>query len=148
MHLFVYGTLMCEEIMRRVTGTTWRSCEAILEGYKRRTIKGEVYPGIVSDPHCSTRGRLYFDVPETAIQQLDRFEGQMYKRCSVEVHVANTGERVSAQTYVLSESYRNRLGPDPWSFEAFLKNGKKRFLAEYPGFACHYGFNNHGGHKG
>jgi len=46
-NLFAYGTLMCQEIMLAVTSFLFRGARGLLRDYRRGTIRGEVYPGIV-----------------------------------------------------------------------------------------------------
>jgi len=46
-HLFAYGTLMCEDIMQEVSGCLPEHQRAVLKGYVRRRVKGQVYPGLL-----------------------------------------------------------------------------------------------------
>ncbi|MCX7590238.1 MAG: gamma-glutamylcyclotransferase [Kiritimatiellae bacterium] len=136
MNLFTYGSLMCEEIMLCVTGVSCRSQEALLHDHIRRAIRGETYPAIIPYPGGCVRGRLYWEVPPKAFARLDRFEGEMYERREVVVEplpLLNCPP-TRAQVYVLSDRYRDWLDNIDWSFEEFLRTGKKSFLKGYPGF--------------
>ncbi|QEY31104.1 gamma-glutamylcyclotransferase [Synechococcus sp. RSCCF101] len=132
--LFVYGSLMCADIFERVSGVPARLEPAELPGYRRWSVRGEDYPAIVPDPPAVVAGRLVRALPAAAWPRLDRFEGELYRRCSVRVQLPG-GRALPAQAYVLDPAERHRLDAPHWSFEAFLDGGKQRFLARYGGFA-------------
>lgn len=56
MNIFSYGTLMIPSVMHAVTGRHFRSQKAILRDYARFTVKGELYPGIISITDAITEG--------------------------------------------------------------------------------------------
>lgn len=133
MHLFAYGTLMCPEIMARVTGNLPASLPARLDHYRRGPLSGVDYPAIVACPGGRVDGLLYLDLPPAAWARLDQFEDKIYSRQTVTVHLAD-GRRLGAETYVLKDAYRHRQGLSEWSYEEFLKTGKARFTREYDHF--------------
>ena len=49
MNVFVYGTLMEDEVVQSVLGRRFESLPAVLAGYRRVCLKQRVYPGIVKD---------------------------------------------------------------------------------------------------
>ncbi|MCP4660862.1 MAG: gamma-glutamylcyclotransferase [bacterium] len=132
MNLFAYGTLMDPEIFRTVCGGDCRSANGILQGYTRRKVIGEEYPGTVALDGCRVEGRVYFDVPRDGWNRLDAFEGPMYSRKRVPVVVA--GGKVEAWVYVVRPGWSNRLSEEDWSFESFLAKGKETFKLRYVGF--------------
>lgn len=132
MQLFVYGTLMDAEIMSHVAGGHFVSRSAKLEGYRRRRMRGEVYPAIVPCPHETVSGRVYFSLSSAALERLDQFEGQQYERCSVTVASADGPLQVEA--YVLAPAYLDRLSSSPWELTTFQRSGKVRFSSYYTGF--------------
>jgi len=132
-HLFVYGTLMSEEIMRQVTGVCPQSDPAVLEGFSRRAVRGEPYPGILPEEGSRVEGVLYRDVPEASWERLDRFEGAMYERRSVQVELIG-GSVEKAAAYVVRPEYRHYLDRAGWDFEEFLNRGIARFQGSYPGY--------------
>lgn len=81
-HFFAYGTLMCEDILLAATGCRFTGVRGVLRDYERRTIRGEVYPGIVVTPGKVVEGLVYSDLPEVTWRCLDTFEGEMYQRRS------------------------------------------------------------------
>ena len=68
--LFVYGTLELSEVMLAVTGQTFESEEAILDGYARGLLRGEEFPGIVPDSDARTRGILYRGIDSLSLRRL------------------------------------------------------------------------------
>lgn len=126
-NLFTYGTLMCEEIIEAVCGYRMPRVGGVLEGFRRRAVKGELYPGIHARAGESTRGQVYLGVPDTAWGSLDEYEGEMYRRVKVEVH-AGAGQPLDAWAYVLRPQYRHRLAEHDWDFSDFLRNGKAAYL--------------------
>ena len=133
-NLFVYGTLMCEEIMQQVAGCLPARLAGVLTGYERRAVKGEHYPGVVPGAGGRVDGVVYRDVPGFAWARLDRFEGDMYRRRSVQVQLTD-GVTLMAQTYVVRPRFVSRLDSAGWSFAEFLRSGKAKFLRHYPGYA-------------
>lgn len=129
-HCFTYGSLMCADIMAAVSGVSSRSAPARLDGYRRRPVIGQCYPGMRPEAGHAVSGVLYFDVPPAAWPRLDRFEGREYERRRVEV-VLGDGSRASAWTYVFRASHASRLGSGEWDFETFLRADKAAFVASF-----------------
>ncbi len=132
--LFAYGTLMCEDIMSSIVGSEQPRIEGILKGYRRLKLQNEYYPAIIEQENCEVKGVVYYGVVESGWRQLDRFEGEMYRRQMVEIQIAD-GSEINAYTYVLKEQYRGRLSQNEWNFAEFLKNGKRVFMSNYSGYS-------------
>ena len=129
MNLFVYGTLLDEDIMQLVAGTVPPSIAVRLPGYRRRKICGQVYPGIVIRAGEVVAGRLYLNISAELWARLDRFEGGEYERTTVLVESAS-GEQLPAQTYVLTPGGQSELSNEPWSMAEFLGHGKQLLLRD------------------
>ena len=132
-HLFAYGTLMCEDIMQEVSGCLPERRRAVLKGYVRRRVKGHVYPGLLQREASHVEGVLYLNVPASAWERLDRFEGEMYARRTVSIEM-DSGGRLAAETYIVRPEYVNRLEKAEWDFSEFLSSGKSKFRAAYVGY--------------
>ncbi|MDD5366778.1 MAG: gamma-glutamylcyclotransferase [Gallionellaceae bacterium] len=132
---FTYGSLMCADIMSRVSGMALAGEPASLAGHARQPVADEDYPGVTADPAASVEGILYRGLDGSALARLDAFEGEMYERVRVQVNLVGGGS-VAAWCYIFRAPYRHRLLLGDWSFEAFLAGGKARFLARYMGFAA------------
>jgi gamma-glutamylcyclotransferase (GGCT)/AIG2-like uncharacterized protein YtfP len=131
--LFAYGTLMCEDIMLDVSGWRLAQIGGALIGYSRRRVRGKGYPGLIQSRGGRTEGVIYLGLSDDAWRRLDRFEGDMYARQPVSFE-RNTGDRLTADTYVARLEYLDRLEESDWDFEEFLRGGKERFTAGYEGF--------------
>lgn len=132
-NLFAYGSLMCEDIMVAVSGLRLSHVPGTLKGYRRRSVTGEHYPAIVSDKEEAVEGVVYRDVPDSAWDRLDRFEGEMYRRESVAIEL-NDGRTLHAQTYVVQPAFVHRLGQSDWDFDDFIASGKVSFQRHYKGY--------------
>ncbi len=132
-NLFAYGTLMCDDIMREVSGWHLSHVPGTLKGYKRRSVKGEAYPALVPDAKGSVEGVVYRNVPESAWDRLDLFEGEMYARQRVQIELKDGGT-LSAEAYVVQPAFLDRLDQSDWDFADFLRNGKARFQRHYKGY--------------
>jgi gamma-glutamylcyclotransferase (GGCT)/AIG2-like uncharacterized protein YtfP len=132
-NLFAYGTLMCDDIMRDVSGCLLSRVSGTLKGYSRRRVRGELYPAIIADPDSCIDGVVYREVPTAAWERLDRFEGQMYLRQSVQITV-NDGTLLHAETYLIKPKFIDCLEASEWDFEEFLQNDKASFERSYKGY--------------
>lgn len=119
--------------MLAVTGQRFNRTPGFLPDYRRRAVKGEVYPGILPELGGVVEGIVYRNLPETAWARLDVFEGEIYQRQIVGVTLTN-GTPVEAHTYVVRPEFENRLDTREWDFKKFLQSGRKIFETHYFGF--------------
>ena len=132
-NLFAYGTLMCADIMREVSGIHSSPAPGVLNDYKRFAISGESYPALVPSKPAKTNGVVYRKIPSDSWQRLDSFEGEMYTRTTIEV-ILMSGSKIKAETYLLKTEFRDRLLHKEWDFEFFLAFKKREFVNSYNGF--------------
>jgi gamma-glutamylcyclotransferase (GGCT)/AIG2-like uncharacterized protein YtfP len=132
-NLFAYGTLMCDDIMREVSGCRLSQVSGTLKGYRRRSVKGEQYPALVPDEEGCVEGVVYRNVPKSAWDRLDRFEGEMYVRQLVQI-VLNGGMTLLAATYIVQPEFLDQLEQTEWEFAEFLRHGKTSFQRDYKGY--------------
>jgi gamma-glutamylcyclotransferase (GGCT)/AIG2-like uncharacterized protein YtfP len=132
---FAYGSLICADIMSAVTGQVLHGEPARLDGHVRHPVRGEDYPGVVAQPGGRVDGILYSGLDGAALARLDAFEGDMYERRQVTVNLVGGGQR-AAWCYIVAAASEHRLLPGDWDYDAFLAEGKARFLARYVGFAA------------
>lgn len=99
MDLFVYGTLMADDLVAQLTGQRLRKDVAVLDGY-RKEVAPDAYPRLILDPAGRVHGFLLRDVGADALRAFDRYEdeGHLYRRTTVTVTVG--GLRQAAMTYV------------------------------------------------
>ncbi len=131
--LFVYGTLMCADILEAVAGKLPGRAPAVLRGYRRFEVRGEGYPAIMAFEGWTVEGLLCFDISQESWSRLDRFEGEMYLRRLVKVELKGGGIG-KGYAYVVRPEFEERLGPGEWSFETFKKYGKGTFISDYQGY--------------
>jgi gamma-glutamylcyclotransferase (GGCT)/AIG2-like uncharacterized protein YtfP len=127
LQLFVYGTLQLPDILHAVVGERWQGTAAVLDGYARYRVRGKPYPAIVAAPSGSVSGLLYSEVGALELEQLDRYEGELYERRTLGVRVG--GSTLSAFGYVLGDRHHSLLSTESWDLAAFERD----HLAEYLG---------------
>ena len=132
-HLFAYGTLMCDEIMQEVSGHQPASVNATLEGYVRRTVRGEQYPAIKPLSGSHVEGLVYMNIADDGWRRLDRFEGDLYVRTRVQLTSAENTPLI-ADTYVIRPAFYKLLCKKSWDYEDFLRTGKVDFQRMYQGY--------------
>jgi len=123
-NLFVYGTLMYQEVSRRVAGCEPNFSDAVLQGYRREAVAGKFYPAIIEDESGFVQGKLWSDLPPRVFLFLDRFE-DVSSGCDVRTEVevlTETGLKASAVVYVAGAVLRPKLCGE-WD--------EKRFREEY-----------------
>lgn len=133
MNLFTYGTLMCEDIFIAVSATSVPRTLATLHDYTRLCVKNEVYPALVPRQGGRVDGVIYQNIPSSAWRRLDRFEGNMYVRRSIQAHLSS-GETIVAETYVARAEVTHCLVEMEWDFASFIDQYKEQFYRTYSGF--------------
>ena len=134
-NIFTYGSLMFDRVWSLIVVENYRKTNAILTGYDRKGVKGEVYPAIYpSSPHSQVKGIVYMDIIEADLAKLDIFEGEYYFRKSEKVTTKNNNI-ISAEIYVLKEEYYPLISNLEWNAAKFEKIDIHHFLADYIGFS-------------
>lgn len=131
-NIFVYGTLMWEEVWSRIVHGIYQNIPSQLCGYKRLKVKGQDYPGLVKGDGA-VWGRVWLDVDTDDIARLDAFEEKYYMRVEEEVHDVN-GRAMKAEVYVIQEAYTAVLDDSEWDPKQFEAHGLKMFTENYRGF--------------
>jgi gamma-glutamylcyclotransferase (GGCT)/AIG2-like uncharacterized protein YtfP len=124
--LFAYGTLQLPDVLHAVVGQRWQGEPALLIGYARYRVRGKPYPAIVAEPVAQVPGLLYGGVGAEELAQLDRYEGVLYERRTLEVQVG-AGAR-PAVVYVLGEQHRSLLSSDAWELGDFEREQLAAYL--------------------
>jgi gamma-glutamylcyclotransferase (GGCT)/AIG2-like uncharacterized protein YtfP len=129
-NVFVYGSLMFDDVWERVVKRHYEKQAAVLRGYRRLPVKGESYPGLVKSFSGYVQGLVYFDVTAQGIRRLDKFEGSYYRRRQVRVKTAD-GRVHNASVYVFNRRYRRLLGSTSWDPQHFEMLYLSRFIRKY-----------------
>ena len=133
LNVFTYGTLMHPQVMRAVTAQKYPRQPAVLTGFARYRLRGEVYPGLTPVEGAATAGILYRGLARGAIRKLDAFEGSLYHRTPVTVRLVS-GDWVDAVTYVIVPSSRYRLSEQDWTLDESSPRQMRQFMGHYGGF--------------
>lgn len=127
--LFVYGTLLIDEVIHRVTGRRFPSCKALLSDYARVRLRRSPYPGILPCMGAAVEGLLYFEVDDESLSRIDAFEGRIYERIGVKV-ATDTGARYRSQAFRIRERDICLLSDRPWDIREFTKRDLPALLNE------------------
>lgn len=125
--LFCYGTLQSPLVMKAVTGLKMEGQAATLAEWARYRVRGSDYPGIQPEQGAQVSGKLYREMDENLIADLDAFEGDKYERVKVTVTLED-GSTEEAYTFAITEDCRGYLSDEPWDFEEFLQSGLEKFI--------------------
>ena len=117
---------MVGEVMEAVAGRRFPEQRAVLAGYRRRLLRGAVYPAIVPAASERVEGLLFEGLDLPALARLDRFEGALYARPELRVTL-DGGEAVGAFVYVLRPEHHSLATDAPWDEAEF----RARHLRDY-----------------
>jgi gamma-glutamylcyclotransferase (GGCT)/AIG2-like uncharacterized protein YtfP len=119
-NLFIYGSLRDSRIFHSVSGLNFTRkpsktddktllVEPAFLPHYRKISPDNVYFYAVPDQFSKIEGFVIYNVPPSAMAEIDRYEGKRYKRETVRVNTANGF--VEAQAYLVSrESMKKRFG--------------------------------------
>jgi len=125
--LFVYGTLEIPQVVKKLLGTVPIAQPAILQDYARFLLINRDYPGIVRQTGQQVEGILYRGVTPKHLRILDRYEDDIYQRCTVKL-ITEESNTEQAWAYVIPDRYKHLLTQAPWNKNQFVKLHLKRFL--------------------
>ncbi|KAF5936408.1 hypothetical protein HYC85_027537 [Camellia sinensis] len=83
--VFVYGSLLSDEVVRVLLKRVPQSSPAILDGFHIFSIKECVYPAIIPVENKKVTGKVLLGITLPELDILDTFEDVEYNRCTVEV---------------------------------------------------------------
>ncbi|TGD76208.1 gamma-glutamylcyclotransferase [Mangrovimicrobium sediminis] len=129
--IFVYGTLLNDEVLSILFDQPLSKVGARLPGYRRVTVSGQMFPAIRPDGNSSVEGALLTGLDQCAIALLDEYEGRFYQRESVLVYL-ECGTARHCQAYVFRPSYYDFLSDEAWCNERFREHHMGQYLARLP----------------
>jgi gamma-glutamylcyclotransferase (GGCT)/AIG2-like uncharacterized protein YtfP len=130
-NVFVYGSLMFDEVWKRLVRRRYAKLEARLPGYKKLDIKGELYPGLVKSKNSCVDGIVYLKIKNKDLLSLDKYEGKYYQRTPVLVCIHGS-ETIRADVYLFKKKYKKLLAKSEWDAIKFRTKSLNRFLSTYP----------------
>ncbi|KAI5673040.1 hypothetical protein M9H77_13404 [Catharanthus roseus] len=132
-NVFVYGSLLADDVVHILLNRVPQYSPAILHGYHRFSIKGRVYPAILPLENKKVTGRVLLGITPPELFILDTFEDVEYERKAVEVQLMDSSEKLLAETYVWSNMTDPNLYGD-WNFEEWERLHKEEFMKMSTGF--------------
>ena len=131
-HVFTYGSLMFTEVWKPIVSRPLASVAAVLQDFAREGVRGQRYPGIRREAGARTPGRLYLNVDDDELARLDAFEGDEYRRESVQVIVTSRDGRslaLTAEVYCFTDPAG--LNGEPWDPVRFARESAAGFYHEH-----------------
>jgi len=98
MKLFVYGTLMKPEVVKRLTGKTPNYEKAFLRGYRKYST-GYI-PYIIKNENSKVEGLLITNLDGEDLKEIDRYDGEGYLCTREKVEVVTERSNEEAYVYV------------------------------------------------
>ncbi|KAF4358985.1 hypothetical protein CsatB_008655 [Cannabis sativa] len=132
-NVFVYGSLMADDVVRLLLNRVPLSSIALLNGFHRYSIKGRVYPAILPVENKKVSGMVLKGITEPELYILDAFEDDEYERQTVEVSLEDSSEKLQVYTYVWSNIDDPNLYGE-WNFEEWKQLHMKEFVGMTKGF--------------
>lgn len=97
--LFVYGTLKDDAVVQGLLGHRLFGRPAVLKGYRRASDPSIGYPVIYPEDGARVAGKVLDGIDARALQILDAYEGDRYRRIVVGVDTIE-GRTLDAYVYV------------------------------------------------
>ncbi|KAK5830321.1 Protein AIG2 -like protein [Gossypium arboreum] len=132
-NVFVYGSLLSDDVVRVLLNRVPPSSAALLNHFRRFSIKGRVYPAILPVQNRDVSGRVLIGISDPELYILDEFEDVEYQRTRVEVSLLKSSDKLQAHAYVWSNTSDPNLYGD-WDFEEWKQVHKESFIKMTMGF--------------
>ncbi|KAK4435657.1 AIG2-like protein D [Sesamum alatum] len=132
-NVFVYGSLLADDVVRALLTRVPPSSPAILHDYHRFSIKGRVYPAILPAENKKVIGKVLIGITPPELHILDEFEDNEYERKTIDVFLQDTAEKLQAYTYVWENKTDPKLHGE-WDFEEWKVLHMDYFLKMTKGF--------------
>ena len=127
MVLFVYGSLMAEEVLKILIGRVPKMQPAMLANYARHPVAGACFPAIVANKRASVEGRLLEDLSPPDLAVLDFFEDEEYVRTAVNVVAGGETKPCTAYVWPIERADLLKLDAE-WSYDAFRSKDLESYL--------------------
>jgi gamma-glutamylcyclotransferase (GGCT)/AIG2-like uncharacterized protein YtfP len=129
MDLFVYGTLMDEDVLKRVIGRPVPQASvgvAFVDGYRRVYVKGTYFPILVPAEDGAVEGRLITGLGAQAVERLTRFEGRQFQLRRLLVRLAQ-GRTAEVECFMPVKGVN--ATDEEWDPEVWRRRHKRAFLS-------------------
>nr|XP_043629306.1 AIG2-like protein D [Erigeron canadensis] len=132
-NVFVYGSLLADDVVRVLLNRIPQNSPATLHGFHRFSVKGRVYPAILPVENKNVTGRVLQGITAPELDILDKFEDFEYEKRLVDVSLLDSSDTLQAYTYV----WVDKDDPDlygEWDFEVWKESKMKDFVNMTIGF--------------
>ncbi|MDH5187933.1 MAG: gamma-glutamylcyclotransferase [Rhodospirillaceae bacterium] len=126
-NIFIYGTLLDEDVSSRVIMETFRVIPASLSGYCAVYVRGHSYPGITRKNNSVASGGIIRGLSKKAIARLEFFEGENYSLEEISVDVRGASER----SFFFAPGPGVTLSNKPWELIEWRRRHKRAYLNRY-----------------
>ena len=120
-NLFVYGTLMNDEIQEALVGRSFKKSAAAVDGFIASDLEGRYSPGLKRKEDSVVNGYVLHDVDDESFQIIKAWENDDYELIQVE---PNNGDFGECSTYLWKSDILNT----PWDNENFRENHMQWYL--------------------
>jgi len=127
-NVFVYGTLLAEEVVQAILKRIPTTVPAILWDYKRVCVRYRTYPAIIPAKGVKLHGKVLLNLGKEEVDLLDQFEDAEYKNTKVEVLRTDTNQLIEANVYVWCSS-EHSLDLTDWDYQQFREKNLRVFLS-------------------
>jgi gamma-glutamylcyclotransferase (GGCT)/AIG2-like uncharacterized protein YtfP len=124
-NIFVYGTLQSPEIVKKLTGKSFKTSPAILQGYKRYCVKECDYPAVIQQKEAEISGMVLENVDKLSLDIISFYEGDEYEKKILPVLVNVLMKNAIAFIWIADI---NNLKKEEWNFEEFEKRRLEHYL--------------------
>jgi len=135
-NVFVYGSLLSNDVVKVLLGRNPLGPNATLRGYHRFHIKERVYPAVFPRNGGTVEGKVLMELNEKEKRILDEFEDVEYKCEKVLVEVNDQPEKprmVEAWAYMFPKGSEHLLY-GTWDYNTFKEKDHAAFLEMTKGF--------------
>lgn len=130
--LFVYGTLMNDEIQVALVGKVFDKSPAQLNGYNVNTLQDRYSPGLTKKSDSVAKGFVLHDVDDISFETIKTWEGDDYTLVEV---MPDDGAHGICYTYLWNSEIKDK----PWDNKEFRKKHMQWYLSvDIPNFLDKY----------
>ena len=128
-HLFCYGTLLAKEVRDKVLQYDTNKLiikKGFIEGFEVRRVMHTNYPMLVkSEKNSIVNGEILFNLSKEDFSNLDRFEGENYKKNKINVY--SNDKDLECYVYITT---KNLKFEEIWNFDNWYKYDINKFFSE------------------
>ena len=126
-NLFVYGTLLYDEVWNEVVGHKREKQSAKAFGWARYYVNNKLYPGLISSLDSVVDGMLITGLTNQEWSKLDKFEDDLYIRKLIDITLENN-TTIQSYAYIVEQANCKYLSSIPWEPKKFKQLELKKFL--------------------